>query len=101
MAKKLAFIEDSGSQGLDLGVQGFKVPRAFFECTLLDVDRFHPPPGAQDPAHCHLHGGGQRAALRGARGALPPLALRDFKDAVYPFFESDTLLLECSASRCC
>mmetsp|Transcript_14916 Transcript_14916/g.39633 ORF Transcript_14916/g.39633 Transcript_14916/m.39633 type:complete len:638 (+) Transcript_14916:1068-2981(+) len=30
--------------------------------------------GAQDHAHRDLHRGGQRAALRGARGAVPPLA---------------------------
>ena len=30
----------------------------------------------------------------GARGAELPLALGDFEDAAYPFFESDTLLLE-------
>ena len=34
------------------------------------------------------------------RAAAPGEVLRDFKDTVYPFFQSDTLFLECCVVLC-
>ena len=34
-------------------------------------------------------------------GLAAAAVLRHFKDAVYPFFESDTLFLECCVVSCC
>ena len=46
-----------------------------------------------------------KAAAAASAAAVPGLmmrleVIRDFKDTVYPFFESDTLFLECVVVLC-